>query len=462
MAELDELIDFIETNPPPNYPPWKHPDWKHPDWEKNLTRSVPNWRSLIAEAWKDPHEWERIENARPTKDYDHLCWNLVSCIGLELAKKWFYSDDGDQQKALLRRYNAWLFDNIHLWSEFDSNMKDAVLTKTFEWYRGQPFEALRHLPEYYLDKAGRGDPQWPGELSEQFRYFSKYYTDKAGRRDSMSVKLFNMGYVPSRRIERLRNTIQEAGDAEYLAKIDEMISEQEKACQSMAQVQQAQQRIPYHPNGNERELIARLMEITGRSGYLPAALPPILLSSETPPLFVAYPELEEELEEWERDRNCRGEAQVPKNRERRRPETVSMEELFGVYQPRQEQIIIYERGIRWRARQSPRLREEWLFTVVLVHEIGHWITHVLPKPGVPAWATDLYVNVDINVHEGWAQLMTWWVANQVGGQFKKTFEELNERQSSPYKVFEQFKGEPIDRVMASLEKLRSLQHPAQL
>ena len=233
-----------------------------------------------------------------------------------------------------------------------------------------------------------------------------------------------------------------------------MIARRKKACQSTAQVQQ---RIPCNPNRNERELIARLMEITGRSGYLPAALPPslVLLSSETPPLFVAYPE----LEEWERDRNCRGEDQGPRNRERRRPETVSIEELFGVYQPWQEQIIIYEKGIRWRGH---RLDEEWLFAVVLVHEIGHWITHVFPKPGVSAWATDLYVNADINVHEGWAQLLTWWVADQVGGQFKQTFEELNERQSSPYKVFEQFKGEPIDRVMASLEKLRSLLHPAQL
>ena len=48
MATLDDLIDFIENNPPgESY-------WSPSDWETNLTRSIPNWRDIIAEAHTDP------------------------------------------------------------------------------------------------------------------------------------------------------------------------------------------------------------------------------------------------------------------------------------------------------------------------------------------------------------------------------------------------------------------------
>ena len=212
-------------------------------------------------------------------------------------------------------------------------------------------------------------------------------------------------------------------------------------------LRQKQHRIPCNLNGNERELIARLMEITRRNGYLPAALPPILISSETPPLFVAYPELEEENEN-------RGTDQIPKDEQRRPPEKISIEDLLGVYQPRLQRIIIYERGIKWMVGREG-FDEEWLSAVVLIHEIGHWITHQLPRPGVPTWPTDLYVLGERYVHEGWAQLITWWIADQVDGEFKRTFEDLNKMQSSPYRVFEQFKWASPDKVMASLENIKT-------
>ena len=421
MAELAVLIDFIEDNPPESR------FWNSSEWETNLTKSIPEWRDIIAEAYKDPREWEQIENSRPKIGYKFLCQILVSSVGLELAKGWFYSDVDDQKWAV----TWWLNNNTHLWSKFDSNMKDEVLTRTFDRYPGEPYKSLEALTKF---KDRRGEP------SESL---------KALRR-SLEIILRAAGYVPSPQIKQLRDIVEEAGDEEYLAKIDEMISQREKACELR------EQRVPCNPNRNERELIARLMEITGKSGYSPAALPPILLSSETPPIFVKYPELEED-EDNERDEQDQD--QIPRNRERRRPETISIEELLGVYQPRQEQIIIYERGIRWRRH---RLNEEWLFAVVLIHEIAHWITHKLPKPKIPAWNTDLYIQGHTNVHEGWAQLMTWWIADQVGGKFKRTFEKLNRNQPAPYRVFKQFKDEPIDKVMASLEKLRLLSQPAQL
>ena len=451
MAGLDDLIDFIKNNPPGgSY-------WSSSDWEKNLTRSIPNWRDIIAEAYKDPLKRKSIENTRPKRDYDNLCKILVQSIGVELAKRWFYSDVDDQKKAVKKEWwesDGWLNNNTHLWSEFDSNMKNEVLTKKFTSYPGEPFKSFKNwrddfkiLWHNFLKLMRRDKPNWV----DLMQTWEKFWIPK--------FPIPHTDYIPSPQIEKLRNIIEQASDMEYLAKIDEMISLREIACKNMVsqmQVSQIQQRVPCNPDRNERELIARLMEITGRSGYSPAALPPILLSSETPPIFVKYPELEEdednERNEWDQDR-------IPRNRERTPPETFSIEELLGVYQPDQEQIIIYERGIRWRRH---RLDEEWLFAVVLVHEIAHWITHLLPKSGVPTWATDLYVQGEADVHEGWAQLMTYWIAEQVGGEFKQTFEKLNSNQPPPYRVFEQFKDEPIDKVMASLEKLRLLSWPARL
>ena len=220
--------------------------------------------------------------------------------------------------------------------------------------------------------------------------------------------------------------------------LDEIIPQFEEACQ--VALLQKQHRIPYSPNGDERKLIARLMKITRRNGYSSSALPLIFVSSEIPPIFVSYPGLEEDEENWD--------------------EKISIEELLGVYDHQLQQIIIYERGIEWLGRRG--FEEKWLSAVVLIHEIGHWITHQLRKLGVPTWPTDLYASSDIKVHEGWAQLITWWIADQVGGEFKHTFEKLNRKQSSPYRVFKDFKSEPIDMVMASLEKLRLLQWPARL
>ena len=199
-------------------------------------------------------------------------------------------------------------------------------------------------------------------------------------------------------------------------------------------------RTSYTPEQNEKELITILMEIMKKGGYSPSELPPIFVSSETPPIFKEYPELEE---------NHGG---IPQDK-------ISIEELLGVYLSRPEEIVIYERGIRWLGHS---FEEEQLFSVVLIHEIAHWITHKLEHPESSTWETSLYDSAERDVHEGWAQLMTWWVANRVGGKFKQTFEKLNKKQSPPYQVFERFKSVPINRVIASLGKLRCFSSGARL
>lgn len=205
------------------------------------------------------------------------------------------------------------------------------------------------------------------------------------------------------------------------------------------------------------------MDKTRQGGFRPGSLPEIFLSFEAPPLFVAYPELEEEGKEseptpdpTEADR----EPLIPRNKQRGRPETISIEQVLGCYVPTPNpKIILYARGLSWFAKKS-RLDENLLRAVVLAHEVGHWVTHLLPKPGVPEWQLDLYKLTEEGVHEGWAQLITWWVAKEVGGDLKWTFEALNGSQSAPYRVYEKFKDKPVSSLMASLERLRELNGPA--
>ncbi|MEQ8192683.1 MAG: hypothetical protein ABRQ39_32255, partial [Candidatus Eremiobacterota bacterium] len=150
--------------------------------------------------------------------------------------------------------------------------------------------------------------------------------------------------------------------------------------------------------------------------------------------------------------------------------------LLGVYIPSDKQIILYDRGIDWFAAEE-KLDNNLLRAVVLVHEIGHWVTHVLPKfqqfnstilrlfaqqHGNPGWPLADYTKTDEEVHEGWAQLITWWIVNHVGGELKRTFEKLNQNQSSPYLVFKKYTGYDVKRVIDSLEKLRNLGRPAKI
>jgi len=264
-----------------------------------------------------------------------------------------------------------------------------------------------------------------------------------------------IGYVPSPHIMKLRSIVHTAGDQKSLKIIDELIAQRERACNIAYQYQEAQQSCPYTPTREERELIARVVSIARRSGYRSAALPRIFLSFEAPPIFVTYPELEEDSEE-QRDP---GESSIPRE-QRSRPETISIEEALGCYVP-SPRIILYARGLRWFAKRKG-LAEEMLRAVVLVHEIGHWVTHLLPKPGVPEWPLELYKLTEDGVHEGWAQLITWWVVDKVGGELEGTFHELNKSQGGPYRVYEKFKAKTPQSVMASLERLRQLRWPARV
>ncbi len=374
-----DLIQFIRENPPPGQ------SWRKKRWETELSTEIPNWKELVKKSirgwYSIDRDWDDIEYfiSRKKRGFSALRETFVEAGGLELAKRWLCSQASYKSSYLKEAAKKWFLSNIHMWSKFNWEIKNQII---FDF-----FADGKYLP------------------------------------------------LP-KKVESLRSIMAAAGDKVYLARLDETISRRVKAYP----VTSFQHPI-YSPKNHEEKLIARLMEITRQSGYLPSTLPSIFRSSEIPPILLTHPELEEEEEQ-----------KKPK---------ISIENLLGFYDHQLQQIIIYKKGIKWLGGKG--FDEEWLSAVVLIHEIGHWITHQLPKPGgVPTWPTDLYASSERDVHEGWAQLITWWIADQVGGEFKHTFEELNKCQPPPYQVFKQFKEEPKDKVMASLEKLRRLQRSAYL
>jgi hypothetical protein len=195
----------------------------------------------------------------------------------------------------------------------------------------------------------------------------------------------------------------------------------------------------YNITDYEKYIIDLLMEKTRQGGYKSAKLPKIYLSFEKPPIFLSDPRLEKDYI----------------------PDFLPIEELLGCYIPGLKIVILYDIGLEWYSIKR-NINKDCLRAVVLVHEIAHWISHLLPKRGITKWPLEFYNDTDINVHEGWAQLLTYWVVKEEGGDIKNTFQKLNTNQPAPYKIYENFTKYWIEEIMDSLAHLRTLGRPAKL
>ena len=421
MTKIKKLVKFIEN--------FTHKDWSLSEWESNLTATIPDWIALI----KDPQNWEVLESA---KNFPAGCKKLfLEKVGVKLAKRWFELDKfKEAAKEWLRDLLSFIDLTLEIWKELSPNMKEYLIYYAFDAYPGEPFKSYRSLHHllHHLDA-----------------YIHKSY---------IYLPFPQMEYIPSTQIKKLRSVIEEAKDDKFLKMVDEMIEERKNACKIFYPTTPSYPLlIPYPPTRDEKELIALAMDIFRRNGYHPSRLPEIYLSYETPPLFVFYPELEEEIEE--RVIGSREEPLIPRER-RIRKETISIEEVCGVYIPNPK-IILYVKGIKWFAEKQ-NIDERLLKGVVLLHEIAHWITHLLPKQGVPAWPTDLFNSSSEEVTEGWAQLITWWIVEDIGGEIKNVFQSLDAYQPPQYHVYQQFTNYQKDQVVKSLECLRQLNKPVTL
>jgi len=417
MVKIEDFIYFVENNLPQPSPGKKYV--LKEDWLKFLDEKVTGWRDLV----KDKNNWDEIDKVKTSMYFDGFCKALLEVVGTELASHWFDSEIEEQRKEA----RDWLDDESkqelltpEIWKKLSPEAKEYIINYTFFWHPGEPYESLRHIrSEFPL-------------------------------RGSITVFLPSLSYIPTAPILNLRRVIERAGDKKFLKVVDSRIEEIKKGFSTPKTL-----RMPYTPTGDEIELIARVFDKFRMERWELSPLPQIFLSFETPPLFIAYPELEEG-EDTEREKE-----KIPRNRQRPRPETISIEEVLGLYIPANTNIILYQRGLKWFAKKL-NLDEDFLKGIVLVHEIGHWITHLLPKKGIPDWDINLYKLTSNEVHEGWAQLITYWVVKEIGGEIEHIFEELNRRQSSAYQVYKNFKDERISQVLKSLEYLRLLSKPASI
>ncbi len=436
--------------------------WSADDWVTQLTIKIPNWKEIVA----DPCNHALLTSVKPKDGAYRLDEVLVAAGGLELAKKWFYSYSYGSDRHYVTE--SWLIANTALWFQFDERIKHSLIdncrrgligTMTIEiWldlsqdmknkFLTNLFEDVEIIPSKFMK-----------ELSRDLHFFHREdfagYASKTLHLNEMISRISTFNYVCSPAIQMIRYIIEDAQDLVYLKRIDDTIEEYRKSWQTVnAQSRSgvSHLRSTYDPTPNERELIARLLSKMQRAGYSMVALPTIKQSYEIPPLFVSHPELE----------HPNTHQNIAQDPERRAPEYYNVEELLGCYQPEHETIILYERGISWLGVKG--YDSDVLRSVVLIHELAHWTMHKLPKPNIADWSTVLYKSTESDLHEAWAQLLTYWIAEEVGCDFEATFEQLNRNQSQPYHLYKQF---PIatystSKIMTSLEMLRALTMPATL
>ena len=436
--------------------------WSADDWVTQLTIKIPNWKEIVA----DPCNHALLTSVKPKDGAYRLDEVLVAAGGLELAKKWFnqYRCGSDRHYVTER----WLIANTALWFQFDEAIKHSLIDNCRRGLIGKMtieiwLDLSQDMKNKFLTNLFEDVEiisKLMKELSRDLHFFHREnfasYASKNFHLNEMISRISAFDYVCSPEIQKIRYIIEDAQDLVYLKRIDDTIEEYRKSWQTANALSRSgvsHLKSTYDPTPNERELIARLLSKTQRAGYSMVALPTITQSYEIPPLFVSHPELESPHFNDQQER---------RDPERRPPEYYNVEELLGCYQPDHETIVLYERGINWlglKGYDSDELR-----SVVLIHELAHWMMHKLPKPNVADWPTALYKSSETDLHEAWAQLLTYWMAEEVGGAFKDTFEQLNRNQSQSYHLYKQF---PIatystSKIWASLEMLRALTAPATL
>jgi hypothetical protein len=215
-----------------------------------------------------------------------------------------------------------------------------------------------------------------------------------------------------------------------------------------------------------KDILEKIDDIVSANGYehfYPNGLPTILLSNEEPPLLKDNPQLKQ-WPNWMNDdrRHNQISPQIDRFKE------ADEELLLGVYKSHEEKVVLYEKGIRWFVdvfmRNYPNAKEN-LFTIVLAHEIGHWITHKLhPNNSSEEWDTQVFDDCyafDKSLLEGWAQLITiWGIAGD--GDLIDAFKCLLLHQSSPYHAFVGKENLAQADVMNTLSRLRDIRPFAKL
>jgi hypothetical protein len=270
--------------------------------------------------------------------------------------------------------------------------------------------------------------------------------------------------------------IVDAGDFESLLFLDAFLDER-RGCAANGGVpglvrktgtpvaaRRADEWTPRSPQ--EEAAVSRfLREILPHVDFLPE-LPAILYTEEDPPLFRAYPWLARRSRERRRGDdgpgdNERSETDSANVRDGEDvPEILPIESLLGTYGA-DKGVTIYTAGVRIAAEMLG-VREEDLQAIVLVHELGHWLVHGVPVGGVGCWGPQGYEATRTEVHECFAQLAARWTCSDLGGEFLRAFDRLNQRQGPVYQAWKEFGNGCRGGVIGALAGLRSAGRGASL
>jgi hypothetical protein len=208
----------------------------------------------------------------------------------------------------------------------------------------------------------------------------------------------------------------------------------------------------YTPDNFEQECICLLYTWLAEKEFQNPDLPPIYLSFETPQQFKNHKDWHKIFEDdiiWDNrdgdDKQMKEFDDKLKKYDLTRQQVFSIDKVLGLYCPQgvnkngTPEIILYAQGITTVAKRL-NVPTEMLRAVVLVHEIGHWISYEIQHNNSlkNAGVLSKIGEESENAKEMWAQLFPYWVAKEVEGLFKLAFETLNTNQRDVYHTYRDF------------------------
>ena len=373
----------------------EQPGWEQQQWAAALS-AVTGWRSLIA----DQAHWPALERATPRSDHGTLAHVLVEVAGAGLARRWLTAGDAHQRSAA----GAW----------WDANL-DWII----------------------------GSPRWAGlATAEQHQLIDR----RAARIENLLAhgeQLRHRCAQEVARLHRLARCAAEVHDHATGRSIAALLARTGDGGAGVTDMARFLERR-YTPTPFERELIARLLDQFQRGGYTTAvALPRIIMSDAQPPLLARHPELL---------------INPPAVAADAQPMTYPVDALLGQYRPVDQTIVLYARGIAWysRHRQQPHADDVSLRAVVLLCRIALWAMHLLTRPGARAWSLERVLCCDSKARMGIAYLITLWIADDVAGAVKQSFEQLMKDQPDGDHFYEELVDWSRDAIIASLDFLRTM------
>lgn len=416
-------------------------------WADVLNEAIPDWRSLAGAVGSGPSSRDEamvLANAIMTfRANEGLAKTLGQCMTLDAAvvlawrsgSRWYITERLSMSTP-------------EEWAGLRQELKTRAILWTFKHFPGTPIDDWRRF-EAALHSAG-----------------GNHHVALAGAGPEARF----VGYVEDPMVSSLRLLIQQAGDRKSLS----FLNAQDRVRRNAFAPNPSPKRtavgggiyeagLPsvWVPQFQEEETTVQafLRIVEHHVDYLPP-LPRILYTEEEPPLFRAYPALRRHARRGEDDTPGQQRGNSERNHDEVVPEVLNVESLLGLYRPNPT-VVLYSAGLRACASLLG-LSLPILQGTVLVHELGHWLSHTVPVGGRREWELAPYVATCTDVHEAYAQLAAYWTCGRLGNDWLMAFTRLNDRQSAPYHAWKAFQCRDPRIAVGALAELRAVRPGAEL